>query len=78
MPKFLDGVVQHVNRVETGFDVDWPAFCFVEFYKREKHIEPVTFLCALGFPPAGLDLGECCAMIFVCPSWLDVCAITIL
>src|SRR5262249_9003015 len=63
--KLRERIVKHVNRIKTRADLDWPPFCLVYLDKRREHIELVAFLGALRRTPAGFDLSERCAVIFV-------------
>ena len=63
MPEFLDGVVEHVDRIKALIDIDRPSLRFVNFDKCEKYVKLVAFLGALRCTPAGVDLGKRCPVI---------------
>ncbi len=42
MPEFLDGVVEHVDRIKALINIDRPLFCFVNFNKCEEYVNFVT------------------------------------
>ena len=65
VPEFLDGIVEHINRIKAFVDVDRPPPRFIYFDECKKHVELVTFLRAFRRPPAALDLSERCAVLFV-------------
>ena len=54
VPELLDRIAQHVDRIKTlGFYR--PTLRFVQFNKRDKHLDLVTILCAFRRPPTGLS-----------------------
>src|SRR5450631_3673846 len=65
MAELLDGIVEYVDWVEARVDVDRPSLRLVYFNECEEYVEPVAFLGALRGTPAGLDLGQGGAVIFV-------------
>src|ERR1700674_5408239 len=58
MPELVDGVPEHIDRIEGLVDFDRPRFSLVDVDQREEHIELVAFLCSLRCTPPGLDRGE--------------------
>src|ERR1700686_4851585 len=65
MPEFVDGIPEHIDRIEGLLDFDRPSLCLVNVDQREEHIELVAFLRSLRCTPTGFDGGERCAVILV-------------
>ena len=65
MPEFLDGIVEHVNRIKVLVDIDRPSLRLVNFDKGEEHVKPITFLGAFCCAPAGVDLDKRVPVVFV-------------
>src|SRR5215471_12085386 len=61
--EFVDGVAEHVDRVEIPVDVDRPSLRLIDVDQREQHIELVALLSALRRAPTGFDLRERRAMV---------------
>src|SRR5262245_35235130 len=65
MAELVDGILEHVGRIEALIHVDGPSPCLVYLDEREENIELVGFLSALRCAPAALDFGERRAVIFL-------------
>src|SRR5947209_10935230 len=56
--ELLDGIMQHIDRIEAPVHFDRPSLGFIDLDQCEQHIELVTFLGPFRCTPAGIDLGE--------------------
>src|SRR5215472_15004072 len=65
VPKFVDGIVEYVDRIKAFAETGRPSLRFVDLDKCEKHVKPIACLGALGCTPAGLNFGKRGFMIFV-------------
>src|SRR5262249_19251542 len=55
--------MEHVDRIEAVDTFDWPPPRLVALDQRDEYFELVTLLAALRGTPAGVDRGECSAVI---------------
>src|ERR1700693_1704821 len=54
----IDGIVEHIDGIETLVALDWPTPGFVALDQRDEYIELVTLLAALRRTPASVDFSE--------------------
>ena len=71
-PVDLADEAAHVDRIEAFIHFDRPTLALIEVDQREQHIELVTLLRSLRCTPAGVDLGERSAVLFVCTNWPNI------
>jgi hypothetical protein len=65
VPKFVDGIVEYVDRIKAFAEIDRLSLCFVDLDKCEKHVKLIALFGTLGCTPAGYDLCERGFVIFV-------------
>jgi len=51
VPKFLDGIVEHIDRIKAFGDVSRPSFRFVDLNKCEKYVKFIALFGSLGCTP---------------------------
>jgi len=72
MPKFVDRILQCVDRIETHIAFDRPPPRLVALDQCDQHFELVPLFGALRCAPTGIDLGERRAVILVVADGPDV------
>jgi hypothetical protein len=50
VPKFVDGMVEHIDRIKAFGDVSRPSFRFVDLNKCEKYVKFIALLDPSGAP----------------------------
>ena len=63
MPKLVDGIPEHIDRVESLVDFDRPSLGLIDVDEGKQHIELVAVVGALRRAPLGFDLSERRAVI---------------